>query len=80
MPITYEAVLDHLMMLLKQNREIDLKAEKGSRLPGSKVNNNQASGKILLCAPSNAAVYVLVRRMIAEMKLRAGEKGTLKSK
>jgi thymidylate synthase len=55
-----------------------LNAEKGNCLPGSKITNNQASGKILLCAPSNAAVYVLVRRMIAEMKTWKIKNGAVK--
>jgi hypothetical protein len=57
-----------------------LKAEKGNRLPGSKVTvQHQALGKILLCAPSNAAVYVLLRRMIAEMKCQTDENGAVHS-
>ncbi|CAB4042916.1 Hypothetical predicted protein, partial [Paramuricea clavata] len=63
-----------------KSREIDLKAEKGNRLPGSKVAvQHQALGKILLCAPSNAAVYVLLRRMIAEMKYQTDKNGAVKS-
>ncbi|XP_028393069.1 probable helicase senataxin isoform X2 [Dendronephthya gigantea] len=52
-----------------ENQEKDIRAEKANRLPGSKnLVRVETSGKILLCAPSNAAVYVLVRRMIAEIK------------
>ncbi len=59
---------------------MDLKAENGNRLPGSKVTDDQLSGKILLCAPSNAAVYVLVRRLIAEMKSWTEKNGRVKSR
>ena len=59
---------------------MDLKTENGNRLPGSKVTDDQLSGKILLCAPSNAAVYVLVRRLIAEMKSWTAKNGRVKSR
>ena len=36
------------------------------------------SGRILLCAPSNAAIDVLVRRLVADMRSSEGDLGSAK--